>query len=206
MGIDARMFVRTMTPITEAEVKRLAFMACACFEVRKFLVWRPERYNDAGQRSLTLIDKYEQDGPDIVPESGETFIEAHLMGRYWGAGYERGDIAFYVVLAEWLERVIPGGSVWYGGDSSGICASPFNATERARYLDHLASENGADYFQRSRWGGAVHCDFCDADMPSYRTGPNGDGYICAGCNLHVMIAKSGERTQAVGKYPDEVTP
>jgi len=45
-------------------------------------------------------------------------------------------------VAEWLERRVPECVVWYGGDSSGICAELFDTPARKKLLEHFASENG----------------------------------------------------------------
>ncbi len=209
MGIDAEMFARTCEPITEQQVKRLAFEACARFGKSKFLISRPGEFSfwPNGRRALEIVALYEQDGPDIEPAAGETFVRAHLKTRYWGPGYERGDLPFLLAFASWLERKIPACEVWYGGDSSGVCAVRFDHTERSRMLDHLASDQGSDYFERRNpfvpRDERPVCDFCEVEMPSFRYGPyDARGYICQGCDLHVNRAADGTETRAYGGYPD----
>lgn len=201
MGIDARIVVRTKTTPTLKQVRRWAYELCAAFGYKEFSVDR-----ERGQRALEIVESLEQDGPTLRPTKSETLIECHYSGRYWGPGYERGNLAKIIGVCDWLERRIPGAEVWYGGDSSGTCAVKFDKAEREKYLAHFASDKGNAYSEESWMGdgkSSAHCDFCDVDMPGYRQGPSATGYLCLGCGLHTLRARDGSETHAVGKWPDD---
>src|SRR3954469_25764452 len=53
----------------------------------------------------------------IPPErrAGEWYW-VHLASRYYGIGYEAGEIWGFIGVAEWIEFRIPGAEVWYGAD------------------------------------------------------------------------------------------
>ena len=125
MGIDAEMFVRTRSKLSNVAIKTAMWDTCAVFGANKF--WAP----------LHRVWVYEQDGPDIKPEEGEAFIRVMPVTRYYGVGYERGDILFLINLAEWLELRFAPCEVWYGGDSMGICAEHFTKAERGKIKAHF---------------------------------------------------------------------
>lgn len=88
-----------------------------------------------------------QDGPEIVAGEDEQFVQVHMQSRYYGPDYERGDWPFIKSVAAWLERRFPGCEVWYGGDSSGICAEHLTA-ERLAEIDALWSQFGNERYRR----------------------------------------------------------
>jgi hypothetical protein len=202
MGIDAEMFVRSTAKHTEEEVRKIAWEMCAVFGVDNFDVRRDGPY---ARHALEIVDKYEQDGPTIKPRKGETFIRVFLATRYWGPGYERGNLALILAVAEWLERKFPKGAVWYGGDSSGVCAEPLDKAARSKLMDHAASAHGVDYHVgHGRYPSGETCEFCNVSMSEYRWGGGSTGYICLGCNLYRLVPTSGPATEAVGRWPDGV--
>ena len=205
MGIDAEMFVRTMATITDEQLRQWNYQLGSIFGHDAFWIWEASEPEDC-RRSIARIPVYEQDGPDITPEEGETFLQLSPSTRWYGAGYERGDLPFLVALAEWCESVIPGADVWYGGDSSGVIAEPFGIQARHHLLKHLYSEAGRDYFlatDRSslfpagEWK-TPHCEFCGVDMTRTGFGGVGDsygGYVCYGCGKEVETRDTGKSWQ-----------
>lgn len=197
MGIDARIFVRTMKQITDDEIKRLSFEIGCAFGAQRFFRWR-------NHHNISRIKRIEQDGPPEDPDPGETMLEVHVSTRYYGPGYERGDLPFLVMVAEWLERRIPECEVWYGGDSSGVCAAPFGPEERSEMLDHFASPHGRDYFSSGNplFSGAIAgstdhpiCKLCNEPMPQYGYGGMGSKrgmWSCGGCGSRVKRTETGE--------------
>jgi hypothetical protein len=203
MGVDARMFVRTPTKGLP-DLQRVAWEMCASFGAGHFWIAR-----ESGRRALAVLERYEQDGPDIFPAPEETFVNVSLRSRYWGPGYERGDLPLILTLAEWLERKFQKGAVWYGGDSSGVCAAPLDSVARAALLDHAASgSHGFLYrlgFSLQRGPGAKgqSCEFCgNVPMAEMRWGQGLVGFICIGCDLHRLVGATS-CTEAVGRWPDE---
>lgn len=130
---------------------------------------------------------YTQDGPAIVAEPGEQLIRVHMWSRYYGPGYERGDWPFIRGVAEFLEVAIPGAEVWYGGDSSGVCAQPLGEAARAEMTAYWLNQGHEAYrasFGTFRQSGAQTCAFC-GDKPMHDTGGGGDRtfWHCDGCGL-----------------------
>jgi hypothetical protein len=90
------------------------------------------------------------DGP-LSETPGACTVEVNLSGRYFGPGYERGDLLEYCAIAEWLEVHFPGCRVWYGGgDSGGL--QPWPEETRREFRNHLYSTKGRDYFNHSSMG------------------------------------------------------
>ncbi len=187
MGIDARMYVRVQRKVSDKEILRLSYEVGEAFGADRFF-----RYG--GEHNISKLSKIEQDGPDVNPGPGETILEVHVWTRYYGIGYERGDLPFLLVLAEWLERKLPDGAVWYGGDSSGVCAAPFGKAARKKLLDHFASASGRDYY-KSFSGDLVgaECPLCKVAMQQfgYGPGPRAGSFVCHGCGYKVSTVDGG---------------
>lgn len=189
MGIDAEMFVRTKEPITKETVLDLAWQLGSSFYCYNFWI---EKDGDHIHHILEIVDFYDQDGPDIHPEPGETFIKVYLTGRYYGEGYERGNLPLYIAIAEWLEHKIPGGEVWYGGDSSGVIARPFDKKYRESLFRHFI-ENGhrpytgsfSSLTSNSKY--ACFCHFCQKPMLQLGFGPNYSKFHCYGCDANKEV-------------------
>ena len=144
-----------------------------------------------------------QDGPEIYAEDGEWFLQAHVWTRYYGIGYERGDILLICAVAEWCEANIPACSVWYGGDSSGVVAEPFGAPQREAIKRHFYGQSGRDYFAPGRfdsWIGPSRptmpkaCALCIPGHPRFVQYGSGAGYAavsCQGCGKHFTSTDNG---------------
>lgn len=95
---------------------------------------------------------YTQDAETIFAKPGEWLLTVSLWTRYYGVGYERGDLMTLCAVAEWCEVNIPNCEVWYGGDSSGVAAAPWPESARLELRKHLYSEQGRAYFDFDRFG------------------------------------------------------
>ena len=196
MGVDARMIVKTTRPLTAEQVLSLAADCVEAFGTDGLWVNRDGRIF-AARHALTIVDgDYSQDGEPIQQRPGEQIIEAHLWGRYYGVGYERGDLPFYISLAGWLERRIPEGVVYYGGDSSGICAEPFGADARERLFAHFCAVGHVPYDSAFDRGVAkpkeAWCDFCKRWMGQYGFGATYAAYSCHGCDWRAETHDGGK--------------
>jgi hypothetical protein len=134
----------------------------------------------------------------IRAERNECLLELSLFGRYYGPGYERGDILTYCAIAEWLEVNIPGCEVWYGGDSSGVLAELFDDKKRAELRRHLYSEQGRDYYKswgnRTEYGTPPACSLCPGGEYRGERFGTGQGYAsfhCAGCGKSMQTRDRG---------------
>lgn len=202
MGIDARMLLRVRGNPTDDELKLWGYSLCSTIGAEHFFIdpkdgrGAIERADADSYSGLKGAGKvYEQDGPDIEAEPGETLLKVNLWSRYYGVGYERGDILTICGVAEWCEANIPGRAVWYGGDSSGVLAEPFPAPKRDALRAHFYSERGRDYFHgvsAGVWGrnGAEgppvsDCRLCPAGAAPQKFGGGGPGdwrlFDCSGC-------------------------
>ena len=193
MGIDAQMFVRIQRDVTDAEVKRLAWEAGSAFGPDRFWIFKNPDYQRPAMHKIAV---YEQDGPDIVPGPGETFVKVQPATRYYGEGYERGDLPFLIMLAEWLEARVPDCEVWYGGDSSGVLAEKFDRQARDKLWQHFVNVNHQPYVGgfAMRGGMAPLCSWCDEPMAECgwnQRGPGSSLHRCTGCGESVVRLKDG---------------
>ncbi len=124
----------------------------------------------------------------IYKDEDDGRLRVRINGRYYGEGYERGDLIILCAIAEWLEQNIPNAVVWYGSDCDG--ESEFPAHVRESLKRHLYSEEGREYFS----GMGTHiahppaCAICPGGKYRGKNfGSGGDGkfanYRCAGCGI-----------------------
>ena len=143
---------------------------------------------------------YFQDADPVIAEPGEWLLEVSLWTRYYGIGYERGDLLTICAVAEWCEANLQPCEVWYGGDSSGVALKPFGDAERAKLRRHLYSQQGRDYY--SSWGtppGQMPptCGLCvpgEERRQQYGSGMNGQyaAVSCAGCGKNFETRDGGQ--------------
>lgn len=198
MGVDAQMLVRTRVIHDPQQVRRLSVDLAEAFGHKRFWIGEDwpvydaayEKLAGTGRHALQIIERYTQDGDDILPEPGEQFIECYPATRYYGEGYERGDLSFLIAVAEWLEHRIPDARIYYGGDSSGICAEPFDRAARADAFRHFATVGHRPYaggFASVFGSGAPPvCGFCDYAMTSCGGGRGTEFLHCAGCGKRAV--------------------
>ena len=214
MGIDAKMFSRYRgSKPTPDQLKLWSWDLCRAVGAINFFI-QP----DEGRAALHLSPAYDaetgendparagrewhQDGDTLHAEEGEWFVGASLYTRYYGEGYERGNWPVLIHTAEWMEHFI--GPVWYGGDSSGVCASPFGEAERRAMVKHALSTEGRAYFggfERNAFKTPPPCALCVKDRGHTRHGW-GAGYIrtaCAGCGRSFVTHDDGKTWKDVTK-------
>lgn len=199
MGIDARLYVVTSQKFSDDDVRKLSYEVGLTFGADRFFRskgWKWDGGEVPPHHNISKVEKIEQDGPDWKPPAGKSLLEVHVFTRFYGVGYERGDLPFLIILAEWLERKIPGCEVMYGGDSSGVCAAGFGAKARAALLDHFAGSHGRDYF-KSNWGSGLDplppkCDLCEVPMVQFSFGGGQAGFSCAGCGAKLQTFDHGK--------------
>ena len=195
MGIDAEMFVRVKSRLSEDDVRTLGYLLGKAFGHSKFNTIHPHesRYEgDRAHNALEIVSEWNQDGPTIHPEPREQFIRVHLATRYYGTGYERGDLLLILGVARWLEENIPNSSIWYGGDSSGVCAEPFGHAARESLWKHFRSNghrpyNG--YFDRNN--NSPECPLCKEPATQYGSGGDFASFTCDGCGWK-LVHKGGK--------------
>jgi hypothetical protein len=119
--------------------------------------------------------------PAIWAAPNEWLLEVSLWSRYYGAGYERGDILMICGVAEWCEQNIPGCEVWYGGDGR---VELFDAARRADLRAHLYGPQGRNYFRNREPGPKPSpCSLCidGGEFDRFGWGPNYTAVHCGGC-------------------------
>lgn len=198
MGIDARIFVTYKGDATAADLKRWSWEIGAAFGADYF--WR-SKHQDYAHHNISRATEISQDhrdaSKDVKPVQGESLLEVHVGTRYYGEGYERGNLPFILSVLEWLEAKFPGGTVYYGGDSSGVLIEPFPKAARDALFKHFAGEHGADY--RKGWGALAasgtlsrHCDLCDHGMGQFGYGAGFAVFRCLGCGKQEETRDGGK--------------
>jgi hypothetical protein len=139
----------------------------------------------------------------------ETLVECHLSGRFYGKGYERGDLVSIAAVAHWLHRVWPKSTVFYGGDSSDEL-DEWTPEFEADLWNHMASPQGRDYF--ASWnstfaGGAgggkpVQCDFCKIDAITNGGGGDKTFWYCPSCHKKWERSRDGTLTDREDSFDD----
>lgn len=223
MGIDAAILIRKVPKrvVTDEWLRETSWLMCQSLGAdrfwfhddqpplhkSKFYAEDAEHYGLKGKK-LEDGDVYTQDGPPIVAEEGECLLEVSMWSRWYGIGYERGDLIFLCSIAEWFEANLPECEVWYGGDSSGVEAEPFTEVMRKKLKNHLYSGKGRDYFNnfdkpsainpegdRHEFGKPKPCAICPGG--TYHGFRNGWGtsyalYSCPGCGKSAKTTDSGQ--------------
>jgi hypothetical protein len=146
MGLDAQMLFRSPRLLRDDEIARLNhdlvrtfYYPLGCFgyqqQLEKVAIAKTAR-GDFGDRAPDV----EEAGEDrrIPPQhrAGGAWYWVHLGGRYYGVGYEHGDIWGTIGIAEWLEFRIPGVEVWYGSDTHEFL-EPFPGGVREELARHF---------------------------------------------------------------------
>ena len=140
---------------------------------------------------------YHQDGPDILAADPEEWLlTVNYTGRYYGPGYERGDLFTILKISAWFIANLGGCRVFYGGDSSGVCAVELTPAYVAYLISHWAGEHGRDYYTRSgecEFPGPKPCALC----PS--TGPRHQQYLWSGSVAGVSCMGCGKKFRTEDK-------
>jgi hypothetical protein len=223
MGVDAEMFARIKGRenwLPDTEELKAAYELASTISYWHFSIMKGGEYDWAQYHALAIMRPiqdaadardhgvmqsdigrvvYTQDGPDIFAEPDEQFIRVHLAGRYYGEQYARGDWPTIRAVAEWLETRFPGCEVWYGGDSSGICAEHLSAARRDElnrffltsgcrtYERH--ADNGVDRFTGHK---APVCPCCNVALFSSGGGRGQSFWSCDGCGRRAVVTPLGK--------------
>lgn len=198
MGIDAEMLLRINQPVMDEEIAVWSYSIAETLGAGNFFI---QRDGKNPQGAISRVALWEQDGPDIEPKEGESFLRLHFWSRYWGPGYERGDLLFLISCAEWAEQNIPDCEVWYGGDSSGVTVELWPATKREEFKRHFYSPSGRDYYKSFDSGDMFaheqpdisSCSLCIPGARPIRFGWGADyrAYRCHGCGYYFTTRDGG---------------
>ena len=218
MGVDAEMIVRISGKenwLTDAEVRKLAYELSSSVGADKFFITQKGEFDwyPNGRHALEIqgplkkrdAEDYErpdligkivrfQDGDPIIGSDDEQFINVQLFGRYYGAGYERGDWPSIYATIEWLRINIPQGSIWYGGDSSGICMQEMTRQETDDLMRYWAKNGRRPYVHyRGGYGTGINltCPHCDVEMADSGGSRDYTFLWCDGCNARATKHNDG---------------
>jgi hypothetical protein len=156
-------------------------------QLRRAIEFTNERYPlEEGEESdeYRIPGKcYTQDADTMYAGNNTWFLNVSVWTRYYGVGYERGDLLTLCAIAEWCECNIPNCEVFYGGDSSGVAAEPWTEEKRRELRKHMYSQAGREYFDR---GAEIHPDPCglcvgSGNFSQYGFGGNYAAVHCASC-------------------------
>lgn len=199
MGVDAEMVVRLLHPLSDDELIDASYRLMeACDKSDDFFVSDDEAIaRGEYRRALNRIgadEDSEYRSYGVAKPDGHWFWLS-LWGRYYGPGYERGNLWRYIAIAEWLEHNYPGCAVFYGGDS-GETLKPFTVAERSRLIAHWADKGGRPYYADPRWADGQRedlrptCPLCQKKATQYGSGGTFASWTCDGCARHwVWIGK-----------------
>ena len=116
--------------------------------------WRRDlltAFDPAGFVCAGPLEVVRDAGSGPVPlEDGSIWLDVGTTESCYEKGYERGDPAYFVRVAEWIEQHIDGSEVWYGNDCSDESISPFGAAEREALLAYYREVGHEPYYSQFR--------------------------------------------------------
>lgn len=144
MGVDAVMEAVTLQRLDDQEILELSRQLRECFG------------QSYGIRRSALRDSQLQ--YQILEDEPGAILAVDLNGeRFYGIGYERGPVVRHIAVAEWFEVLVPGISVYYGGDHD--CLDVFDARARSELFAHFARNASRPY--RVRQPTEYDCPKCE---------------------------------------------
>ena len=165
MGIDAQMCFILPEPLKREAVRQLAMDAYEAFDGSPLWLDRGVKYmkkDDPGipleeilklgkraHHCITSTQALHQDGDPLVAGEGEYMYRVHLICRYYGIGYERGPLDRILSIARWIRTRFPQARVFYGGDSSGVCAKELTPERERELWEHFCEHGGKPYHRGS---------------------------------------------------------
>lgn len=195
MGVDAIMLAKVPRVLDKEFVLSLAV---DCHEAFGSAVWvyRPDRH---------CIEIDNESCWSEPAKSGETILRIHMggSGRYYGEGYERGPLFYYIAIAQWLEIRLPDAAIYYGGDSSDYVDEVFDKKRRESLWRHFCEVGHKPYngtFSKTLGDGKIRfCNFCHITMNQNGFQQTGQfaAFYCQGCGY-------AEETKDFGKTFAEV--
>lgn len=187
MGLDAVMVVRLSAPITDADLVDASYRLAEAVGGEQFMLSTNAAIDqDKRQRALNRVTDSYQVPSGCAMSDGE-WLDVAFCGRYYGPGYERGNLWIYIQTAEWLLRNFTGCAVYYGGDSGGP-NDEWTSTLRDELIAHWA-EHGHRPYHQNRWGQRPsvpdpECPLCEKPATQYGSGGQFASWTCDACGRH----------------------
>lgn len=232
MGVDAEMFVRVKGRKNwlrdEQELAASYELASTVGAEHFFVMFGDDgKLREDGHHALSIIrpikDAQEaeycgaepeyigkviwtQDGPEIVAADDEQFVRVHLWSRYYGPDYARGNWPVIRLTIEWLQMRFPGAEVWYGGDSSGICAEHMTP-ERVKQFNDFFLESGRKTYQRAFTslgidGKPPTCPCCLIETNNCGGGQDAGYFYCDGCGQKFIKERRAGKVHLLGRHQE----
>lgn len=201
MGVDARILLKITNPTSWVDSKQLRQISARLADTigyREFFI-DPEKDRHAisfvSDDHVKYPEDYEQvmgkpyvhgapavwfqDGDEIIAQPNEQFLEVHLYSRYYGEEYARGDWTKIFFVLMWCVYNIPNVEVWYGGDSSGICAEHMTSERMNRMTQFYLTSGNETYWMNQKT--EFKCDFCQRGVVNSGGGGTSEFYHCDSC-------------------------
>jgi hypothetical protein len=216
MGVDARILIKITKPESWLNPTSLRQLSARLTNVigPEYFFLRPEEdrhalsfvLDETAKWATKYPDDYpnfspegpaiwSQDGDDIVAEPNEQFIEVHVGGRYYGESYARGDWKSLSWIMMWCVYNIPDSEVWYGGDSSGICAEHMTSRRMNKMTKYYLTEGNDSYWMNSK--SQYPCEFCGVGCVNSGGGGGIGFWHCDSCGTQwVTHDPSGDRPRS----------
>ena len=141
---------------------------------------------------------YFQDGPEIVSK-GEQFFKVHISDRYYGSGYERGSWPTIRSILEWIMYNLPDMEIWYGGDSSGVCAEHVTQSFIQKMNLHYYGVGREPYVHAFSRGQQRVCPGCHVPLAGTGGGSDREFYWCDACGSN-FVYHGNSSDKPVGFY------
>lgn len=208
MGVDAMMFVGLKEKMGPLAVRRISADMAEAFGAERFFITlpseAPDSFNRKPRHALEIMSKSEAQESEAFSGRPEVrqWLTVNLWGRYYGDGYERGDLPFLYCLGRWLEIRFPGSVLLYGGDCDGDYQD-FSAGSRDALFAHFARVGHKPYnggFSSMVKGERQTCEFCAGiPMNNYGGGQGQEFYRCDGCGFK-GIRENGVLREIEGEF------
>jgi hypothetical protein len=218
MGVDAEMFVRLkgrdkwLKPEHELAA---AYELASTIGADNFVVNFSEtdgKLPSGGHHALSIVrpikDKADARdnglGSEIIAAPDEQFIRVHLWTRYYGPSYARGNWPVIRMTMEWLQLRFPEAEIWYGGDSSGICAEHMTA-DRIKEFNDFFLESGRKTYQRAFTslgldGAPPACPCCLTVTNNCGGGSDCGFFYCDGCGQKFIKEHANRTVHLLGSH------
>jgi hypothetical protein len=174
MGVDAILVVQAKSPISDSYRLQVSREMASAFGTEHFWIARPTKKHPEGRHALTFRDVRSE-------------LEVSWLMRYYGPGYERGDIVIILAVAQYLKASFPLAKILYGGDSD-MVLEELTAEKRTElwkhfvHVGHRPYRHGFSSFLKIQ---PPDCDFCKWPMFNYGGGGNREFFGCDGCGRKV---------------------
>lgn len=198
MGVDATLFVRVNRDVPDQEIRALRMGLGVAFGADAFWIRRPKEHQVEApfDDSYTVHHSVMRTSREVADGAVVTMLKVHLMERWFGPGYRRGDWPTIYAMIRYLQQQVPNGVVLYGNDCRE--GSEVEMTEdviRAYWDEFFIYGRDHRKATTSLSSDGIEdpsCDFCGGFRMSRCGWGNGYGaWRCYGCGSKVATRDGG---------------